>query len=69
MLWKFVCNLRFHEVLQTSIFRRIMKGKEEIEKSSQKLLELCRDVCVLLSVCVFVCVCVGCSCVLLRVDV
>ena len=33
MPWKFVCDLRFHEVLQTTIIRQIMK---EIEKYSQK---------------------------------
>ena len=25
MSWKFVCNLRFHEVLQTTIIRQITK--------------------------------------------
>ena len=32
MPWKFFCGLRFHEVLQTTIIRKIMKGNEEIEK-------------------------------------
>ena len=32
MPWKFVCNFRFHEVLQTTIIWQIMKEKEEIEK-------------------------------------
>ena len=32
MPWKFVCDLRFHEVLQTIIIRKITKGNEEIEK-------------------------------------
>ena len=41
MPWKFVCNLRFHEVLQTTIIMQITKGNEEIEKYSQKPLELC----------------------------
>ena len=30
--WKFVCDLRFHEVLQTTIIRQITKENEEIEK-------------------------------------
>ena len=29
---KFVCDLRFHEVLQTTIIRQITKGNKEIEK-------------------------------------
>ena len=65
MPWKFVCNLRFHEVLQTTIIKQITKGKEEIEKIekySQKSLELCTNIYVCLCVClcvrVFVCVCV-----------
>ncbi len=33
MPWKFVCNLRFHEVLQTTTIRQIIK---EIEKYNQK---------------------------------
>ena len=40
---KFVCDLRFHEVLQTTIIRQITKGNEEIEKIekySQKPSEL-----------------------------
>ena len=41
MPWKLVCNLRFYEVLQTTIIRQIMKENEEIEKYSKKLLELC----------------------------
>ena len=32
MPWKFVCDLRFHEVLQTTIISQITKGNEEIEK-------------------------------------
>ena len=32
MLWKFVCDLRFQEVLQTTIIKQITKGNEEIEK-------------------------------------
>ena len=30
MLWKFVCDLRFHEVLQTTIIRQI---RNELKKS------------------------------------
>ena len=30
MPWKFVCDLRFHEVLQTTIIRQITKENEEI---------------------------------------
>ena len=37
MPWKFVCDLRSHEVLQTTIIRQITKENEEIEKYSQKL--------------------------------
>ena len=51
MLWKFVCDLRFHEVLQTTIIRQIMKGNEEIEKIEkycQKALELCTNLYVCL---------------------
>ena len=33
---RFVCDLSFHEVLQTTIIRHITKGNEEIEKYSQK---------------------------------
>ena len=33
MLWKFVCDLRFHEVLLTIIIRQITKENEEIEKN------------------------------------
>ena len=32
MPWKFVCDLSFHEVLQTIIIRQIRKGNEKIEK-------------------------------------
>ena len=32
MPWKFICDLRFHEVLQTTIIRQITKENEEIEK-------------------------------------
>ena len=48
MPWKFVCDLRFHEVLQTTIIRQIMKGNEEIKKYSQKPLELCTNLYVCL---------------------
>ena len=46
MLWKFVCDLRFHEVLQTTIIRQITKGNEgieKIEKYNEKPLELCTN--------------------------
>ena len=46
MPWKFVCDLRFHEVSQTTIIRKITKGKEEIGKFikySQKPLVLCSN--------------------------
>ena len=48
MPWKFVCDLRFHEVLQTTIIRQITKRNEEIKKYNQKLLELCTNLCVCL---------------------
>ena len=32
MSWKSVCDLRFHEVLQTTIISQITKGNEESEK-------------------------------------
>ena len=50
MPWKFVCDLRFHEVLQTIIVGQIMKENEEIKNYSQKPLELCTNLCVLVSV-------------------
>ena len=31
MPWKFICDLKFHEVLQTRIIRQIMKGNKEIK--------------------------------------
>ena len=46
MPWKFVCYLRFHEVLQTTITRQLTKENEEIgkiEKYSKKPLELCTN--------------------------
>ena len=55
MQWKFVCNIRFHEVLQTTIIRNITKGNEEIEKIekyNQKPLELCTNLYVRLWECV-----------------
>ena len=61
MPWKFVSDLRFHEVLHTTIIRQIAKVNEEIEKVekySQKSLELCSNIYVCLLVYVFVCVCV-----------
>ena len=33
---KFVCDLRFHGVLQTTIIRQITKGNEEIEKCKNR---------------------------------
>ena len=66
MPWKFVFDLRFHEVLQTTIIGQIMKENkkiEKIEKYSQKPSELCTYLYVCL------CDCVGYSCVLLCVDV
>ena len=32
MPWKFLSELRIHEVLQTTIIRQIMKENEEMEK-------------------------------------
>ena len=32
MPWKFVSDLRCHEILQTTIIRQITKANEEIEK-------------------------------------
>ena len=32
MPWKFVCNLRFYDVLQITIIKQIMKENEEIKK-------------------------------------
>ena len=68
---KFVCDLRFHEGLETTIIKQIIKENEEIKKYSQKSLELYTNLYVCLRVCVCVCVCVsvGYSCVLLSVDV
>ena len=46
MPWKFVCDLKFHKVLQTTINRQITKGNKEIkkiEKYSQKPMELCTN--------------------------
>ena len=54
MQWKFVCDLRFQEVLQTTIIRQITKENEKIgkiEKYSQNSLELFTNR--------YVCVCVG----------
>ena len=42
--WKFIGDLRFHEVLQTTTIRHITKENGEIEKIDkyiQKPLELC----------------------------
>ena len=57
MPWTFVCDLRFHEVLQTAIIRQIMKESKEIEKIKKiqsKPFELCTN----LYACLCVCVCV-----------
>ena len=43
MPWTFLCDLRFHEVLQLTIIRQIMKKNEETEKYSKKPLELCKN--------------------------
>ena len=51
MPWKFVCDLRLREVLQTIIIRQITKRNEEIEKIekySRKPLGLCRNLYVCL---------------------
>ena len=48
--WKY----RFHEVLQLTIIRQIMKKDEETEKYSQKPLELCKNLLVCLCVCMHV---------------
>ena len=51
MPYKFICDLRVHEVLQTTIIRQIMKENEEIEKIekyNQKPLELCTNLYVCL---------------------
>ena len=39
MPWKFFCDLRFHEILPTTITWRIMKGNEEIEKKSKNTIK------------------------------
>ena len=54
-----VCDLRFHEVLQTTSIRQIMKGNKEIEKIkklSKTIGIVYKYLCVLVSVCVCVCV-------------
>ena len=73
MPWRFVRDLRLHEVIQATLIRQTTKGNEEIEKKkkiSQKPLELGTNlyVCLCACVCVCVCVCVVYSCVLLCVD-
>ena len=67
MPWKFVCDLRFHEVLQTTIIWQLIKGNVEIKKSKNTVKNLgivYKSLCVLVSVCVYA----GYSCVLLCVD-
>ena len=64
MPWKFVFDLRFHGVLQTTIIRQITKWNEEIKKqskNSQNPLELRTNL--------YVCVRGSYSSVLLCVDV
>ena len=60
MPWKFVCDLRFYEVLQTTITRQITKENEKIEKieeySKNTVRIVYKSICVLVSVCVCVCV-------------
>ena len=54
MPWKLVCDLRFREVLSSTIIWKITKRNEKIEKIekySQKQLELCTNL--------YVCLCVG----------
>ena len=41
MPWKSVWNLRFHEILQTTLIRQITKGNEEIEKKSKNTVKDC----------------------------
>ena len=57
MAWKFVCELRFHKLLQTLIIRQITKGNEEIpkiKKYSKKSLELCTNLCMCMCVWVII---------------
>ena len=58
MPWKFVCDLRFHGVLLTTITRQITNGNEEIEKSRKIQSKTVRIVYISLYVLVRVCVCV-----------
>ena len=44
MSWKFVCDHRFHGVLQTTIIKQGKDEIEKIEKCSQKPLELCTNI-------------------------
>ena len=53
MPWKSICILRFHEFLQTTILRQITKENEEIDKLSQKPLQLCTNLYGCLWVCVW----------------
>ena len=59
MPWKFVCDLWFHQVLQTTIIRQITKGNEVIEKivkiQSKTVGIVCKSLCALVWVCVCVC--------------
>ena len=58
MTWTFVCDLRFHEVLQKTIIRQITKENEKLEKrkiQSKTVGIVYKLLCVLMSVCVCVC--------------
>ena len=72
MPWKFVCDLRFHEVLQITIIRQITKGNEKSKntfKNRWDCVEIFTSACECVCVFVYVCFCVGYSCVLLCVNV
>ena len=61
MPWQFVCDHKFHEVLQKTIIRQIAKEKvemEKIEKYSQIPLEMYRNLfmCLWVSACLCICV-------------
>ena len=50
MPWKFVCDLRFPEVLQTTIISRIKKENEEIIEIKKKIDKNSKN-CVQIAVC------------------